>query len=146
MPPGCGALLRTIGPDVVVQRAAGSQTALLGLYCALNRKRFVYMTAADSDVEPARPAWFQGNAAWRAYRLGLRLADRVIVQHDRQRQRLMDNYGKAGIVRPCALEAADATPAGERRNDPVGRPLRTHQAAGNVHLTWRTPSRRSPSS
>jgi len=113
---GLWRLMRTIGPDVVVQRAAGSQTALLGLYCALNRKRFAYMTAADSDVEQAMPAWFQGSAAWRAYRLGLRLADRVIVQHDRQSQRLMDNYGKTGIVRPCALEAGDAMPVGERRN------------------------------
>jgi glycosyltransferase involved in cell wall biosynthesis len=53
--------------------------------------------------------------AWRAYRIGLRLADRVIVQHDRQGQRLIDNYGKAGIVRPCALATGDAMPAGERR-------------------------------
>lgn len=113
---GLWRLLRAIGPDVVVQRAAGSLTALLGLYCALNRKRFVYMLAHDLDVEPGKPPWFQGSAAWRAYRLGLRLADRVIVQHERQRQRLMDNFGIAGIVRPCALEAADALPGAERRD------------------------------
>lgn len=113
---GLRRLLRTIGPDVVVQRAAGSQTALLGLLCALSRKRFVYMAAHDSDVEPQKPAWFKGNMAWVAYRLGLRLADKVIVQHERQRQRLMDNYGKAGIVRPCALEATDPMPTEERRN------------------------------
>lgn len=113
---GLWRLLRTIGPDVVVQRAAGSLTALLGLYCAVYRKRFVYMIAHDSDVEPGKPLSFPGNAAWRAYRLGLRLADRVIVQHDRQRQRLMDNYAKVGIVRPCALEIDEAVPTGERRN------------------------------
>ena len=113
---GLWRLLGTIGPDVVVQRAAGSLTALLGIYCAVNRKRFVYMVAHDSDVEPGKPGSFPGNAAWRAYRIGLRLADTVIVQHDRQRQRLLDNYGKAGIVRPCALEAPGATPAGERRH------------------------------
>lgn len=112
---GLWRLLRAIDPDVVVQRAAGFLTGLLGISCALNRKRFVYMTAADADVGREMPAWFPGNAAWRAYRLGLRLADRVIVQQDRQRQRLMDNYGKVGIVRPCALELGDATPTGERR-------------------------------
>ncbi len=68
-----------------------------------------------SDLEPNRPPWFQGNAAWWAYRLGLRLADRVIVQHDHQKQRLLDNFGKVGIVRPCALEASAVMPAGERR-------------------------------
>ena len=113
---GLWRLMRAIGSDAVVQRAAGSQTAVLGIYCAVNRKRFIYMTAADSDVETEKPAGFPGSAAWRAYRLGLRLADRVIVQHERQRQRLLDNYGKAGIVRPCALQAGDAMPAGERRN------------------------------
>jgi len=113
---GLWRLLWTIHPDVVVQRAAGALTALLGLYCALHRKRFAYMTAADSDVEPEKPAGFPGSAAWQAYRLGLRLADRVIVQHDRQRQRLLENYGKAGIARPCALEAGEAMPAGVRRN------------------------------
>ena len=112
---GLWRLLCAIGPDVVVQRAAGSQTALLGLYCVLYRKSFVYMIAHDSDVEPEKPVWFPGNAAWRAYRLGLRMADRVIVQHDRQRQRLLENYGKAGILRPCALEVCDALPVGERR-------------------------------
>ena len=113
---GLWRLLRTIGADVVVQRAAGSQTAILGIYCALSRKRFIYMTAADSDVEPGMPAWYPGSATWQAYRLGLRLADRVIVQHDWQKQRLLDNYGKTGIVRPCALEGCDARPAAERRN------------------------------
>jgi len=113
---GLWRLLRTIGSDVVVQRAASSQTTLLGLYCALNRRRFVYMTAHDSDVEREKPAWFPGSVTWWAYRLGLRLADQVIVQHERQRERLMDNYAKAGIVRPCALEAGEALPAGERRN------------------------------
>jgi len=112
---GLWRLLRWIDPDIVVQRAAGSLTGMLGLYCALNRKRFVYMVAHDYDVEPTLPAWFQGNMAWLAYRTGLRLADQVIVQHDRQRQQLMDNYHKAGIIRPCALEAGDALPAEERR-------------------------------
>lgn len=112
---GLWRLLRAIGPDVVVQRAAGSQTTLLGIYCALYRKRFVYMIAHDSDVELEMPPWFPGSATWLAYRLGLRLADQVIAQHERQRQRLLDNYGKAGIVRPCALEAGDVAPADERR-------------------------------
>jgi glycosyltransferase involved in cell wall biosynthesis len=112
---GLWRLVRAIGPDAVVQRAAGSQTTILGIYCAVNRKRFIYMTAADSEVEPEMPRWFPGNATWWAYRLGLRLAGRVIVQHDRQRQRLMENYGKAGIVRPCALETSDALPAAGRQ-------------------------------
>jgi glycosyltransferase involved in cell wall biosynthesis len=112
---GLWRLLRTIRPDVVVQRAAGSLTALLGTYCALYRKRFVYMIAHDADVEPEKPPWFPGAGAWRAYRFGLRLADRVIAQHDGQRQRLLRNYGKACIVRPCALEAIDALPVGARR-------------------------------
>lgn len=113
---GLWRLVRTIDPDVVVQRAAGSQTGLLGLYCSLNRKRFVYMIAHDADLERKKPAWVSGNVAWQTYRLGLRLADRVIVQHEPQKQRLLDNYGITGIVRPCALEACDALPSGERRN------------------------------
>lgn len=97
--------LGAIDPEVVVQRAAGTLTGMLGVYCALHRRAFVYMAAHDTDLEGARPAWWgpghRGAASRAFYELGLRLATRVIVQHAGQAAALRARHGREGVVRPC---------------------------------------------
>jgi glycosyltransferase involved in cell wall biosynthesis len=97
--------LREIDPEIVVQRAAGALTGEIALFCALRRRAFVYMVAHDSDLGEARPPWWEpgwrGTVNWALYRLGLRLATSVIVQHAGQAALLRARYGREGIVRPC---------------------------------------------
>jgi glycosyltransferase involved in cell wall biosynthesis len=98
-------LLREIDPHIVIQRAAGALTGELALYCARHRRVFVYMVAHDYDLGTARPPWWQrgarGAASWALYRLGLRLASRVIVQHAGQAAALRALTGRGGTLRPC---------------------------------------------
>jgi glycosyltransferase involved in cell wall biosynthesis len=97
--------LREIDPEIVIQRAAGTLTGEIALFCALRRRAFIYMVAHDSDLGGSRPPWWdpgpRGAVNWALYRLGLRLAARVVVQHGGQAALLRTRYGKEGIVRPC---------------------------------------------
>lgn len=97
--------LRAIDPEIVIQRAAGTLTGEIALWCALRRRAFVFMVAHDSDLGEARPPWWhpgpRGAVNWAVYRLGLRLATRVVVQHGGQAAVLRAHFGKEGLVRPC---------------------------------------------
>jgi glycosyltransferase involved in cell wall biosynthesis len=105
-------ILEGIDPDVVVQRCAALLTTGLALYCRLRRRKFVYMAAHDTDLGTDVPPWWgEGGRArrrWALYRLGLRLADRVIVQHGDQLALLRAHYGKEGVVRPCVQRLPEA--------------------------------------
>lgn len=99
-------LLKKINADVYIQRAAGIITGWSALFCRLNRKKFIYMTAHDADVIDKKPSWMPGetvgNIIWKFFRMGLRLADLVIVQHQEQKENLKKLYNKEGYIRPSA--------------------------------------------
>ena len=111
--------LRSIGPDIVIQRAAGRLTGEIAAFCLLHRSAFIYMVAHDADLGDRRPPWWDpgphGRVNWAFYRLGLRLAARVVVQHAGQGALLRARYGRAGIIRPCVQRPAAApSPVRER--------------------------------
>lgn len=76
--------------DIYVQRSAGIQTGLLALFCSVFQRRFVYMTAHEWDCDGSyvRDNGFLG----KIYEWGLRHADVVITQNDKQKKDLEDNY------------------------------------------------------
>ncbi|MEW6108619.1 MAG: glycosyltransferase family 4 protein [Nitrospirota bacterium] len=100
-------LLKEIDADVYIQRAAGIITGLIALFCRLDKKKFIYMTAHDNDVVTDRkPAWMPsgilGNFIWWGFKRGLKTAGLVVVQHQAQKENLKRYYKKEGYIRQSA--------------------------------------------
>ncbi|HVM18161.1 MAG TPA: glycosyltransferase family 4 protein [Gaiellaceae bacterium] len=84
--------LRAVESNVIVTRAAGPHVGLVAVFAKLAQRRFVYSSANISDF----------NFAWLApkrrdqwlFRLGVRLADRVVVQTDEQVELCRRTFGR----------------------------------------------------
>jgi len=74
--------LRAADAGVTVVRSASPAVAFVGLYCKLRRRAFVFSCSNVSDLTLE-----QMETRWKAFvsRLGIRLADAVVVQSDDQR-------------------------------------------------------------
>jgi glycosyltransferase involved in cell wall biosynthesis len=105
------AAMRDIDADVIVQRAAGSFTGLVGAPARLRRRRFVYSTASDLDFEPDLLS--DGILAPRLFRLGVRCARTIVVQTDTQAALCRTRWR-----RPCAVIRSVAEPAPRRAAEP----------------------------
>ncbi len=100
-------LLKKINADVYIQRAAGIITGWIALFCRLNRKKFIYMTAHDNDVVAnKKPSWMprgiMGDIIWWGFKKGLKMTDLVMVQHQTQKKNLKRYYKREGYIRPSA--------------------------------------------
>jgi glycosyltransferase involved in cell wall biosynthesis len=73
-------LLASVGPDVVVARAAGVEAGLAAFYCRLFRKKFVYSVAHDDDLSGK---YFRGLRG-KLFKFGLKNADQIVFQTDKQ--------------------------------------------------------------
>ena len=78
-------VFKKIDADIYVQRTLTMQSAIIALYCKIMRKKFVYMVASDSEVEPS--SFFQGKRfqAFIIYLL-FRFSTAVIAQNVHQRK------------------------------------------------------------
>lgn len=107
------ALAAVRGPDaeVIVQRAAGSFTGLVGAPARLRRRRFVYSSASELDFDPnlLKP----GIIAPRLFRLGVRCANAIVVQTDTQAELCRTRWR-----RPCTVIRSIAEPAEPRTGVP----------------------------
>jgi len=99
-------LLKKVDADVYIQRAAALLTGVVAMAAKAGRNKFIYMAAHDQDIMPEKPSWMLpglvGDATWRLYKTGLKMADLVVVQHERQKEALKELYGKDGHIRPSA--------------------------------------------
>ncbi len=126
--------------DVLVQRAAGTTTGLVGLVARLRRSRFIYSSANVIDfaydrLEPKR------RHVW-LYELGVRLASRVIVQTPEQEELCERRFGR----RPVVIKSI-AEPAVPRSQKPdaflwVGRLTPYKRPLDFVELARRVPEAR----
>ncbi|MCL4475180.1 MAG: glycosyltransferase family 4 protein [Nitrospirae bacterium] len=99
-------LIKKLDADLCIQRAAAMLTGVTALTCKFSAKKFVYMTAHDQDVMKERPGWMPkgiiGFIVWALFGIGIRMADFVIVQNQKQKENLKRLYNKDGYVRPSA--------------------------------------------
>lgn len=111
-------LLKKIHADVYIQRAAALLTGVVAVAAKSSGKKFIYMAAHDQDVMPEKPSWMLpglvGDATWRLYKRGLKMADIVVVQHAKQRDELKRLYGKNGYIRPSAHRFSENSDAAIR--------------------------------
>ncbi len=82
--------------DVYIQRAAGIETGLTAFFCKLFKRKFIYMTASEMDVDGKykKNNFISGFL----YEYGLTRASVVITQNEDHRKILMKQYSKKSVV------------------------------------------------
>jgi len=102
-----GSLITTVGrvnADVVVQRAAGTTTGVVGCITRLRRRRFLYSSANVIDFSYAELESRRRNV-W-LYEQGVRMAADVVVQTDEQAVMCRRRFGRDAIVINSLAEPA----------------------------------------
>lgn len=79
-------------------------TGQVALWCRLHGRRFIYSVASDTECELVAPPYMKKFYDRRLYLFGLRKADRIIVQTNRQHDLLLHNFGLSSVIlpMPCA--------------------------------------------
>jgi glycosyltransferase involved in cell wall biosynthesis len=103
------ATARGVDADVIVQRAAGSFTGLVGAPARMRGRRFVYSTASDLDFDPDLLRDGRSIIAPRLFRLGVRCANAIVVQTDAQAELCRTRWR-----RRCTVIRSIAEPAPQR--------------------------------
>jgi glycosyltransferase involved in cell wall biosynthesis len=93
--------------DVVFTMCADMGTGQVAHSCRRRGTAFVFATASDSDVDPAKVRL--GVRAKFLYEWGLRRADRIITQHTRQAALLEQKYGLLSTPIPLGVELPAGT-------------------------------------
>lgn len=142
--------ITNVDSDVVVVRMESPEVGVAALFSKLAGRRFVYSSASLSDfvrdpslvprVDFSRLSRTGRN--WRLFRLGVRLADEVVVQTDEQ-VRLC----KAQSLRVPVLIRSIAEPAPQREDEPqaflwIGRIVESKRAEVFVELARSLPKAR----
>jgi glycosyltransferase involved in cell wall biosynthesis len=120
----CRALART-DADVYYQRAAGSETGQVALWCRCNGRPFIFAAASDTNCDPRLPDL----KSWRErclYRAGLRRASLVLCQTQTQAARFRRDFEMDSRIVPNG--AIDPYPA--------GLPDRCTPPSRNPRLLW----------
>jgi glycosyltransferase involved in cell wall biosynthesis len=127
--------ISVIDADVFVARSAGPAAGIVAARARTSRRRFVYASSSDADF-----GRLETRAANRALvRLALRLADRVLVQNEYQREICRGFTG-----RPVTVVGSIAEAAVQRSNRPsaflwVGRPISYKRPLAYVELARAVP-------
>jgi glycosyltransferase involved in cell wall biosynthesis len=83
--------------DVYYVRCAGHLAGIVALFCKLNNKKFIFATAHDTDVIPGKIR-LKSKRDKLLYDYGLRKADAVVVQSEKQKDLLWKNFKRTSIV------------------------------------------------
>lgn len=88
--------LRKTNADVYIQRAAGTETGIVGIFTKLFQKKFIYMIAHEIDCtgEYIKKNGLSGQI----YNLGIHLADQIIAQHQKQTKLLWKSHRLPSLV------------------------------------------------
>lgn len=97
--------LKRADAAVVVQRAAGAVTGVAGMITRARGRRFVYSSANVIDFEFDRLEHSRRNVA--LFQLGVRVADRIIVQTDEQAELSSTFFRRDATVIKSLAEPAD---------------------------------------
>ena len=108
---GLFAAMNRANADVYYHNSAEYVTGLAAWWCRWHKRKFIYSVASDAACDPALPTLPGLRVRW-LYRLGLRWADRIIVQTRRQSEMLKQGFGlKTQILpMPCAGPPRPETP------------------------------------
>lgn len=110
--------LKKADADIYYQRCAGMETGLLAAFCAAYDKKFIFASASDSDFDLSRVIVASRRDSW-LYVYGLKRANMIITQTQRQRDLLAKNFGlKAEVISNCWSQEGSVNPMqGSMRRD-----------------------------
>ena len=100
---GIWTALKSADADVYYQSCAGMLTGVTAAFCRRSHRKFVFRVASDSDCIPGK----QLIRFWRdrkIYEYGLRKADLVSTQSEKQSDLLAEYYSVEGVVTNMVLE------------------------------------------
>jgi glycosyltransferase involved in cell wall biosynthesis len=85
--------------ELYYQNCAEYVTGQVALWCCLLGRKFVYSVASDPDCKPDLPE-LKSRRERILYRFGLKFADRIIVQTQKQKDMLLRGFGRSSTVLP----------------------------------------------
>jgi glycosyltransferase involved in cell wall biosynthesis len=98
--------MRRADADVYYQRCSGMTTGLMTAWCRWHGKPAIYAGASDLDFQPGPPNVHNRRDRW-LFTRGLRQAAAVVIQNPRQRELLLANHGREGVLIPSCYAAPD---------------------------------------
>ncbi len=105
--------LRRADADIYYQNCGEYVTGQVALWCRLHGRAFVYSSASDADCDVRLPLMPERRVR-ALYRLGLRLADRMIVQTTRQQRMVQEGFHRSATVIPMPCQGPGAATHSER--------------------------------
>jgi glycosyltransferase involved in cell wall biosynthesis len=161
-----GRAIRKSNADVLVSRVSTPEVGLAGLFAKLSRRRFVYSSANVSDFvddrapgrrpsEGTPPSGRTNESSefdfsrlarkrrdWQLFRLGIRLADEIVVQTEEQVRLCEDRFGRSPVMIRSIAELAP-----QRDSDPeaflwIGRLVSYKRPLAFVELARSLPNAR----
>jgi glycosyltransferase involved in cell wall biosynthesis len=108
--------LRKADADIYYQSCAGMMTGIVAGFCRHHRKTFAFRVAHDSDCIPGGELVSLGRDRL-LYRFGLRRADFIFAQSERQEALLRTNLGLGSIVLDMAVEVPEISTGADQDID-----------------------------
>jgi glycosyltransferase involved in cell wall biosynthesis len=114
--------LRKADAEVYYHNCGECVTGQIAIWCRRNQRAFVFTAANDTDCNPGLPEfkYFKDRVL---YRMGLRMADRIVVQTETQRQMLLRGFGLNSTVIPMPCQRPADAPTQGRLMAPSNRVL-----------------------
>lgn len=103
--------LRAADAAVYYHNCAEYVTGQVALWCRAHGRRFVYSAASNADCD-ARLPFLTKRRERILYKMGLRRADRIVVQTETQKQLMKASFGLDAVTipMPCSAMGAPASP------------------------------------
>lgn len=103
---GLWSALSRADADIYYASCAGMHVGLIALFCKLNKRKFVFKIASDTDCEPDK-LLITYTRDKKLYEFGLRRCDAIIAQSEFQQKLLKENYGIQSSVAGMIVERSD---------------------------------------
>lgn len=107
--------MKNADADVYYTRCAGNLVGIVGLFCIVYAKKFIFAGASNSDFSLDLPMLNRAFDKY-IYRWALKRADKIIIQSNQQKNELKKNYGLDGLlVRSISLHGPKKISKNDRR-------------------------------
>ncbi len=115
-------VLDRIKPDIVYQRVRTAYTGMAAKYCKDHGPKFVYALSSDRDTNVRYNGkdskdWILNYLNWKISGYGIKNADRLVAQTERQRYMMKQNFGLNSLVIPNSQVVPD--PPFEKESPPI---------------------------